>query len=263
MPAIKTQILRILSLFGATAVLAAGAHRAGEASSPSEDLFLYLNGGLGDPAEIAKFIAAGADVNYRDPQYQITPLLNVAHYRQVEAAKLLISRGADVNARNSEGNAALFVAVHQESMELAALFLEKGADVNAKNSFGYTPLRQACRWGNPEAVQLLLSKGADVNATDKEGDTPLHIAVEEHNEAVVKVLVDHHANVNAMGSFGGAPIHRAAAKGMTAIVKLLVDAGADLSVKDRRGHTPMDLVLPFPETYKEIIELLKNAGSKP
>jgi len=251
-----------LALLGLCAGLVTGGYGAGETVAPSEALFRYLNRGQGDPAEVTRFIAQGADVNYRDEQYHITPLHNTLHYKLDETSKLLISRGADVNARNNEGNTPLYVAVHQELMAMTVLLVEKGADVNARNDHGYSPLRQACCWGNLDAIRFLLSKGAEVNAKDNKGDTPLHIATDEGNAALVQVLLDHKAGVNATGSFGNTPLHIATAKGHTAIVKLLLAAGADPAIRNVRDQTPMDMaLLPFLDGNKEILELLKNAGN--
>ncbi len=250
--------LRRLGIFALFAGAVAG---AAEKKTPSETLFGYLNGGNGDPAEVAKLIARGADVNYQDPQFHIPLLHNAVHFKQVEAAKVLLKHGADLNARNGEGNTPLYVAVHQESLELTVLLLEKGADPNARNEFGYSPLRQSCRWGNLDVVKLLLEKGADVNVRDGEGNTPLHIATEENNAALVQVLIEHQAAVNVAGLHGDTPLHHAVTKLQTEIVRLLIGAGADPSIKNERGQTPMDLsLLPLLNGNQEIPELLKNAG---
>jgi ankyrin repeat protein len=252
---------RRLRRLGILALFASAIAGAAEQKTPSEALYAYLHSGNGDAAEVAGFIARGADVNFQDPQDHVSPLHSAVHFKQVAAAKLLVERGADINARNGEGNTPLYVAVHQESLELTVYLLGKGADVNRRNDFGYSPLRQSCRWGNLDAVNLLLAKGADVNVQDGDGNTPLHIAVDEDNPAVARILIAHHAAVSVAGQYGDTPLHRAVAKGRTALVRLLVAAGADTTIKNQRGQTPLDLaILPFLDGNKEIIELLKSAG---
>jgi ankyrin repeat protein len=69
------------------------------------------------------------------------------------------------------------------------LLLEKGADVNAVDYRGYTPLMQAayCDEASSELIRLLLAKGASVNATG-EGETPLSLAVKRGETEITRLL---------------------------------------------------------------------------
>ena len=57
----------------------------------------------------------------------------------------------------------------------AQVLITKGADVNAKNDRGETPLHWAVRYRKEETAELLITNGADVHAKNKEGKTPLDI----------------------------------------------------------------------------------------
>ena len=58
------------------------------------------------------------------------------------------------------------------------LLLDRGANVNAATKDGYTALHAASSFGRPEIIELLLSRGADRSALDKRKRTPLTIAEE-------------------------------------------------------------------------------------
>lgn len=75
----------------------------------------------------------------------------------------------------------------------AQLLISHGADVNAKDNDDATPLHHAVKGGHLECIELLLSHGAEVKVKDKQGKTPLHWAQEAKQEAVVDLLRRHGA----------------------------------------------------------------------
>jgi hypothetical protein len=81
------------------------------------------------------------------------------------------------------------------------LLLEKGADVEAKDKDGWTALRWAARHGHDGVMRLLLEKGADVEAKDNDGRTALRWAALDGllhgHEAVVRLLLEKGADVEA------------------------------------------------------------------
>lgn len=224
--------------------------------SASEALLLYLNQGNDDPAAVKKFIEEGADVNYSDEKYRITPLHNAAHFGHGEVTKVLLENGANVDAKNVEGNTPLFAAVHQQNAEVTVILIRKGADVNAKNEYGYAPIRAASRNGNAEILKILIEGGADVNVKDNQGSTPLHVAVDEGDAETIKILIDNGADIDAIGPFGDAPIHSAVAHRHVKIVEILAGKGAKLTIRDNRGNTPLDIAEQNDDG--ELIAILKK-----
>ena len=70
-------------------------------------------------------------------------------------------------------------------------FIEQGSDINAVNSCGQTALFLACEHGHVECVDLLLKHGADVHCADMNGETAMTVALEKMNVPIILLLVDH------------------------------------------------------------------------
>ena len=103
---------------------------------------------------------SGADVNAQD-DYGDTVLMVAAVNGRTEAVAALIKAGADVNAKERELDvtALLQAAVNGHSETVAAL-IKGGADVNAKNKKGLTPLKLASLGGRAEIIDMLKKAGA-------------------------------------------------------------------------------------------------------
>jgi ankyrin repeat protein len=137
--------------------------------------------------------------------------------------------------------------------EVAKLLLSKGADINVRTDEGDTPLHDAASRGHAGMVELLLSRKADVNARRAKvagsprqaeaGGTPLHDAVQRGREEVVGPLIDGGANVNSRSDSGRTPLHLASVKGRAGIVRRLLDAGADVNAFSDDGLTPLHAIV--------------------
>ncbi|MGH3035649.1 MAG: ankyrin repeat domain-containing protein [Gaiellaceae bacterium] len=104
-----------------------------------------------------------------------TPLHLAAFFRHPDAARLLVERGAPIDAvaRNEEiAVTPLQSAVTAAEEKTAALLLERGADPNFRHGGGFTPLQTAAHNGNERLVELLLAHGGDRTLADDEGRTP-------------------------------------------------------------------------------------------
>jgi ankyrin repeat protein len=99
----------------------------------------------------------------------------------MEVVDLLIAAGAKLNPTDAQVNPLLF-AVSRRYVPMIEPLLSRGADVNWKNSQGQTPLMAAELGGSPEVVRLLIAKGADLNAKDSSGRTALSVAEELSGE---------------------------------------------------------------------------------
>jgi len=82
----------------------------------------------------------------------------------------------------------LYLAIFKERVELAKLLISKGADVDAKCA-GMNSLHMVASSGKIELVKFLIAAGANVNARNKEDATPLHLAAVNGIEEVCELLI--------------------------------------------------------------------------
>jgi uncharacterized protein len=145
---------------------------------------------------IAVIIAAGCVDRFRANRVDdcgMTPLMHLClALDPIREMVTLIRHGADVNAKDDDGQTPLLFAAGSSSPEIARLLIEEGAEVNARDIDGWTPLLSAVLWSKtPEIVTLLIDAGADVNAKDNDGWTPLMIAAQHSSTPeIVTVLVE-------------------------------------------------------------------------
>ena len=88
---------------------------------------------------LKQHIAAGSNLNEKDPFGGSSPLISASVFGKTEAAKILIEAGADLNFQNNDGSTALHTAAFFCRPEIVQLLLDKGADKTIKNRFGATP----------------------------------------------------------------------------------------------------------------------------
>lgn len=123
-----------------------------------------------------------------------TALGLAAFFGRLEALKLLLAAGADVNApaRNAMQVRPLHSAVaHRQpdvALAMAEMLLDHGADVNVAQHGGWTPLHQAAAHGHTAMVRLLLAHGADPTARSDDGRTPADMARPTPYDEVLALL---------------------------------------------------------------------------
>ncbi|HKO99332.1 MAG TPA: ankyrin repeat domain-containing protein [Pyrinomonadaceae bacterium] len=103
----------------------------------------------------------------------------------VEAVKLFLDAGMDVESKDESGSTVLMNAAIKNDSSVVQLLIDHGADVNARTKDGETPLMIAALMGGSDTVKILLKAGADMNARDKRGETPLaHARSHSHTEVI-------------------------------------------------------------------------------
>jgi ankyrin repeat protein len=204
----------------------------------------------------------------------ITPLMYAAEIGSLDAMRVLIDRGADVNAQNAFGSTALMWSVSDPAK--VRLMLDHGAQVNTAAKSGRTALIIAA-FTNPsaEVVRLLLAKGAKVDVIDQRHVTPLNAATFGNDTATVRLLLEAGADMDTPDTFIGlTPLMNAAGNRNVEAVKLLMAKGAKVNAVSKTeglpkiqtgtvefgGWTPLLMAAAFgpPEAAKALLD----AGAK-
>ncbi|WP_417624147.1 ankyrin repeat domain-containing protein [Paremcibacter congregatus] len=140
-----------------------------------------------------------------------------------DLAACLDTGEGDIDAMTGDGFSALHLACFFGAMEAAALLVERGANVNihADNGTDLRPLHSACAAGHGAIVSLLLNAGAKVNVAQAGGYTPLMAAASLGNAPVVDMLLEKGADKTIQADDKRTAVDFAAATGLEALVEKL------------------------------------------
>jgi hypothetical protein len=196
---------------------------------------------------------------------------------QTEVVRLLIERGADVNARNTDGRLPLHDCFELGWDHLVQILLDAGArpDVCAAAAYGMhdrlrkilqndprqvndlttgeSPLGWSSYGQQAESALILFRWGAlaDRPPYDRHAWRPVSMVA---GALVARVLLDHGANPNWRDTNGDTPLHRVLKSRIvldpTEFVNVLLAAGADVSIRNAEGRTALD---------EALLQLSKNA----
>jgi len=97
----------------------------------------------GDMKAFKEHLAAGMDVNLADPATGMPPLMYACLFGETELAALLLDEGAEVNARNRDGNTALHSAAFLGRVPSVELLLERGANPEVRGNDRSRPIESA------------------------------------------------------------------------------------------------------------------------
>jgi hypothetical protein len=126
---------------------------------------------------------------------------------------------------------------------VARMLLNKGADVNAQGGYYGNALQAALYRGHEQVVKMLLNKGADVNAQGGHYGNALQAASARGHEQVVKMLLDKGANVNAQSRYYSNALQAASARGYEQVVKMLLNKGANVNAQGGHYNNALQVAL--------------------
>lgn len=203
---------------------------------------------------------------------------------RLEAAKVLIEGGADVNDSHKEGEPPLYAVAtgFKNNVEIMRELIKHGADVNKAKEKGETPLDMANKKGNAEIADIirkaLLNEEKELNIPPpippkravqkshykpykidgKEYYSKLHWAIMNRYIEEVKILIKEGVDVNQELTDGNISLHYAVEKQLYETAKVLIKAGANVNKVNNEGKTPYDLIKSRDANIRRLFNIEKN-----
>lgn len=190
----------------------------------------------------------------------LSPLLYAARDGRIDAAKLLLDAGADINQTDANAVTPLIMAIVNNRVDVARLLIDRGADIHAADWYGRTPLWAAIETRNMDVdnatfansierapllgiIDTLLERGVDVNIRMKE--------VPPIRRAFLRVT----GSLSWVDFTGQTPFLTAALAADLTVMRLLLKYGADPNIPTFEGTTPLMAAAGvnwvFDQTYDE------------
>ena len=193
--------------------------------------------------------------------------LKAAKNNDLDKLQNCLKKGVYIEAMDTHKRTALMVATYENNVEASKLLIKGGANVNAQDDRMESPLLHAGAKGYLEILKAILATNkADHMLLNRYGGTALIPACERGYTEVVKELlkvknypIDHINNLTWTALMEAIVLGNGG-KTHTEIVQLLVDAGSSVNIPDKNGISPLQHAKK--RGYKNIVSILEKAGAK-
>ncbi|MEM7572893.1 MAG: ankyrin repeat domain-containing protein [Bacteroidota bacterium] len=205
----------------------------------------------GHPEILELLLDAGAKLETSGEAYPV--LHAAAEEGQYPIIILLLERGININAIDSEGRTALSYAAEENKNRIIRLLLDRGADPSIVDNQGISPRVYAAEENNLRGMELLAAAGAPADPQE------FYAALSEGNYGIVNRLLEgsYDANYRFEGNF--TPLMVAANEEESELVRILLEQGAQVNAVDDGGRTAMYFAAQ--EDSKQVVRYLINAGA--
>src|SRR5205085_5974304 len=191
----------------------------------------------------------GAVVDTRDRTFQQTALMFAVRDNHPDVVRLLVERGADVNAKTKQGETPGWILPNSVPGFGHGIGIVRGGLPERGSRYfipgGLTPLLYAARDGRLESAKILVAAGADLKHTDPNGITPLLVAISNNQVKLAHYLIGQGAEINVSDWYGRTPLWTA-----VEVRNMDFDNGSIENAVDR-------------EPLLELIQVLLEKGANP
>jgi CubicO group peptidase (beta-lactamase class C family) len=152
---------------------------------------IVLHNGFADPDDLVLWTSqlVRTDAGAAGAQEQLWDASVSGDTKKIDAA---LDAGANIEAldtrKSKNGRRALNWAASKNHPEAVRLLLKRGAAIDAPNLTGFTPLHHAAESGSHEAAGVLLSAGANRELRNKSGERPADVARGNNHEELAMLI---------------------------------------------------------------------------
>lgn len=188
----------------------------------------------GDIYAVQRLVKAGADINAKGDDGNITALWGAATMGHVDIVRYLLEQNAGVDIQDDNYGTPLYVASENGCISVVRQLLEAGADVNLSGGLHRRPLNAAAYSGHTETVQLLLQQNVEVDPEeDYRYGSALGAASRKGHVEIVRLLLKKGWNVSRKFKPYNTALDAAATYGHVEVVQALLETNVDISSREQ------------------------------
>lgn len=193
-------VKRRLAMISAMGFLLSAATPVFSADALPDPLRFTVRMELGDVGQAESWLDAGLPPDFMGSRIG-TGLMIGAWEGKPDLMRLFLSRGADIDKLNSNGESAIALAAWRGNLAMVKWLLERGARINAP-ARRWSALHYAVFAGHSEVAEYLMTQGADINALSTNGSSVLMMAVYEGHQGLARKLIEKGADRTPKNDWG-------------------------------------------------------------